>query len=114
VLGGGAWRRAAILAFGVLFGSCALVPLMGNNFVAPEDRGQFNIDIELPAGMRLEETARLSLAAEQELLEDPEFVTLYSRAGSRGAATSSAGARWRCPRPSVPAPRTTSRLPCAP
>jgi hydrophobe/amphiphile efflux-1 (HAE1) family protein len=80
------WRMAvaALLAFGVLFGSCALMPLMGNNFVAPEDRGQFNVDIELPAGMRLEETARLSLAAEQELLQDPDFVTLYSRAGISG------------------------------
>lgn len=80
------WRMAlaGVMAFGVLFGSCALTPLMGNNFVAPEDRGQFNVDIELPAGMRLEETARLSLAAERELLEDPEFVTLYARAGVSG------------------------------
>ncbi len=80
------WRMAVagILAFGVLFGSCALTPLMGNNFVAPEDRGQFNVDIELPAGLRLEESARLSLLAERALLEDHDFVTLYSRVGAGG------------------------------
>jgi hydrophobe/amphiphile efflux-1 (HAE1) family protein len=80
------WRMAlvSILAFGMFFGSCALVPMMGSEFVAPEDRGQFNVDIELPAGTRLEETARLSLAAEQELAADPRFVTVYARAGMAG------------------------------
>ncbi|GAB4206578.1 MAG: efflux RND transporter permease subunit [Sandaracinaceae bacterium] len=80
-------RRMALiaaLAFGMLFGSGALVPMMGNEFVSPEDRGQFNVDIELPAGTRLEETARLSLAAEQELVQDPLFVTVYARAGAAG------------------------------
>lgn len=80
------WRMglAAVLAFGVLFGSCALLPLMGNNFVAPEDRGQFHVDIELPAGTRLEESARLSLEAEREVLRDPDFVTLYAKVGGSG------------------------------
>ncbi|MBK8408862.1 MAG: efflux RND transporter permease subunit [Sandaracinaceae bacterium] len=75
---------ALLFAFGVAFSSCALVPLMGSEFTAPEDRGQFNIDIELPAGTRLEEASRLSLPAERELVADPNMVTLYSRVGSGG------------------------------
>ena len=70
-----------ILAFGALFGSFALVPLMGSEFTSPEDRGQYNVDIELPAGTRLEESARLSLAAEQELAADPRFITVYAQSG---------------------------------
>lgn len=77
---------ALVLAFGTAFSSCALVPLMGSEFTSPEDRGQFNIDIELPAGTRLEEASRLSLPAEQELIADPNMVTLYTRIGSGGRA----------------------------
>jgi hydrophobe/amphiphile efflux-1 (HAE1) family protein len=73
-----------VLAFGTLFGSCTLVPLMGSEFTSPEDRGMYNVDIDLPAGTRLEESARLSLAAERELVADPRFVTIYAQAGVSG------------------------------
>jgi hydrophobe/amphiphile efflux-1 (HAE1) family protein len=75
---------AALLALGALIGSVGLMPFMGNEFTSPEDRGQFNVDIELPAGTRVEESARLSLAGEQEVLADPNYVTLYARAGQAG------------------------------
>ncbi|MBX3269086.1 MAG: efflux RND transporter permease subunit [Sandaracinaceae bacterium] len=77
------WAMAAVLIGGVgmLMGSCALIPLMGSEFAAPEDRGMFNVDIELPAGTRLEEAARLSLPAELELQADPRFVTVYAQVG---------------------------------
>lgn len=73
-----------VFAFGALFGSCALVPLMGNEFASPEDRGMYNVDIELPAGTRLEESARLSLPAELELAADPRFITTYAQSGVGG------------------------------
>jgi multidrug efflux pump subunit AcrB len=57
---------------------------MGNEFTSPEDRGQFNVDIELPAGTRIEESARLALPAELELAADPDMLTIYSRVGSSG------------------------------
>lgn len=80
------WRMAGVfvLAFGALFSSCALMPYMGSEFTSPEDRGQFNVDIELPAGTRLEETARLSLEGERELLANDDFVTVYARVGAGG------------------------------
>jgi len=70
-----------VLAIGGLMGSCSLVPLMGSEFAAEEDRGQYTVDIELPAGLRLEESARRSLPAEQELSADPRFITVYSQVG---------------------------------
>ena len=73
-----------LLAFGTLFASFALVPLMGNDFASPEDRGMFNVDIELPAGTRLEETSSRSAPAEDELLQDDRFVTLYAQSGVSG------------------------------
>lgn len=75
-----------VLSFGALFGSCALVPLMGSEFTSPEDRGMYNVDIDLPAGTRLEESARLSLPAERELMADPRFVTVYAQVGVNGRA----------------------------
>ncbi|MDQ3036281.1 MAG: efflux RND transporter permease subunit, partial [Myxococcota bacterium] len=81
------WRMGAILALAVVsfLGSTMLVPMMGSEFTAAEDRGQYNVDIELPAGTRLGESARLSLAAERELREQPELTNLYARIGSGGA-----------------------------
>jgi hydrophobic/amphiphilic exporter-1 (mainly G- bacteria), HAE1 family len=81
------WRMGLVLAgaLAALMGSFALVPMMGNEFTAPEDRGMFNVDIELPAGTRLEESARLSTLAERELSQDPLIVNLYSRAGVNGS-----------------------------
>ncbi len=69
------------MAFAGLFGSCSLVPLMGSEFAAEEDRGQYMVDIELPAGTRLEESARQSLPAELELTADPRYLTVYSQVG---------------------------------
>ncbi len=88
-------RNMAVVGLGavvVLFGSCSLVPLMGTEFVAAEDRSQFMVYIELPAGTSLEETSRLSLGAERALRSDPMFVTLYSTVGPQGDSNK---AEWR-------------------
>jgi HAE1 family hydrophobic/amphiphilic exporter-1 len=81
------WRMALVLVLAVLafVGSGQLAGMMGSEFTAAEDRGMFNIDIELPAGTRLEESARLSLEAEEDLRRDPIFTTVYARAGVNGS-----------------------------
>jgi multidrug efflux pump subunit AcrB len=81
------WRMGVVLvvACASLVGSFALVPRMGTDFMPRQDRGQFNVDIELPAGTRLEESARLSHAAELELARDPRIVNVYARVGTNGA-----------------------------
>src|SRR5690606_19357391 len=78
---------ALVLAatFVAFMGSQMLVPLMGSEFTSAEDRGQFNVDIELPAGTRLEESSRLSRLAELELGQDPLMRNIYVRVGVNGA-----------------------------
>jgi hydrophobic/amphiphilic exporter-1 (mainly G- bacteria), HAE1 family len=65
---------------------------LGNEFMNSEDRGQFVADIELPAGTSLDETARLTHAAERELLEDKNFVTILSTLGPNGETNK---VKWR-------------------
>jgi HAE1 family hydrophobic/amphiphilic exporter-1 len=80
------WRMALGLGltfFAFVF-SIGLMPLMGSEFAAAEDRGMYNVDVDLPAGTRLEETARLSLAAERELSADPRFINVYAQSGVSG------------------------------
>jgi len=100
------WRMGLVLglAVGALFGSFALVPLMGSEFTSPEDRGQFNVDIELPAGTRLEETARLSERAEAELARVEHITNVYARVGLNGATNQ---VTWRV----VAVPKTERDIP---
>ena len=80
-------RNMAIVGFGafcMLMGSCKLSEIMGAEFMTLEDRGQFSAIIQLPAGTALEETGRLSLAAEQELANDPRIETVYAIVGAEG------------------------------
>jgi hydrophobe/amphiphile efflux-1 (HAE1) family protein len=81
-----------VLAFLSFVGMGQIMKLMGNEFVNAEDRSQFVVDIELPAGTSLEETARLTAPAEQKLLADKRFVTVYS---TLGVDTESNKVKWR-------------------
>jgi HAE1 family hydrophobic/amphiphilic exporter-1 len=66
--------------------------LMGSEFVNSEDRSQFVVEAELPAGTALSETSRLSAAAESELLKTPEIQVLSSTVGVDGEPNK---IRWR-------------------
>jgi hydrophobic/amphiphilic exporter-1 (mainly G- bacteria), HAE1 family len=79
----------ALLSLG---GALWLGGKLGNEFVAAEDRGQFLVDLELPAGTSVEETDRISSAAERALLEDPRFTVVYAVIGTDGEPTR---ASWR-------------------
>lgn len=79
-------------SLGSLFLMGAVAGIMGNEFVSSEDRAQFVVDIELPAGTSLTETSRLGAGAERRLLENPDIVTLYSTIGPDGQANK---LKWR-------------------
>lgn len=66
--------------------------LMGSDFVNPEDRGQFVVDLELPAGTKLDETARIALAGERKLLENKHVLTVLSTLGPDGDSNK---VKWR-------------------
>ncbi len=79
-------------ALGLLVGSFGLLVLMGSEFTAPEDRGQFIMSIDLPAGTSLTETSARLERAEKEVSADKRFVNVYSTIGVLG---DSHRAEWR-------------------
>lgn len=80
------WRMTMVVsvAIAALFFSFSLAGIMGSEFMTTEDRGQFNVIIELPAGTSLEETAQRLYQAELEIASDPRFITVYSTVGDQG------------------------------
>ena len=73
------------LAIGALVVMGCVGKLMGNEFVNAEDRGQFVVDVELPAGTSLDETDRVSALAEQKLLDRPRGQAGLRHASARTA-----------------------------
>ncbi|MBM4343744.1 MAG: efflux RND transporter permease subunit [Deltaproteobacteria bacterium] len=69
------------LAVAALVGASQLAGLMGTDFVAQEDRAQFVVDVELEPGTSLTESARLTLAAELDILKNKNVLTTYSKIG---------------------------------
>jgi len=100
------WVGAFSLGALVLMGF--IMSLMGNEFVSAEDRAQFVVDVELPAGTSLDEADRLSALAEKKLLADKDVKLVYSVVGENGEANR---AKWRVVttgkslRPDVPLPQ---------
>ena len=71
-------RKTVMLAASALFvGSIALTPLMGKEFMTPEDRGEFRVILEAPAGTSIEEMDRVTSRAEELVRGNPEVKTLF-------------------------------------
>jgi len=70
------------LAIGSLFFMGYVMKLTGQEFVNAEDRGQFVVEAELPAGTSLEETARVTESVERELLAHPEIRVVFASLGA--------------------------------
>jgi hydrophobe/amphiphile efflux-1 (HAE1) family protein len=80
------------LAIGSLFFMSYIAKLTGSEFVNAEDRGQFVLEAELPAGTALAETSRLASGAEQQLLQDPNVKVVFATIGPNGEVNK---AKWR-------------------
>jgi hydrophobe/amphiphile efflux-1 (HAE1) family protein len=81
-----------VLAVLALVGTGQVAKVMGADFVSPQDRAQFNVDVELPAGTSLEETSRQNRRAVDELLQDKLVTMVVSTVGPGGDANK---LRWR-------------------
>lgn len=81
-----------IVAFSSFIAMFPIAGLAGVDFVNQEDRSQFVVDVELPAGTKLTETAAIVAPAEQELLADKRFRTLLSVLGPDGEVNK---VKWR-------------------
>lgn len=69
------------LAIGSLFFMGYISKLVGSEFVNAEDRAQFVVEAELPAGTSLEETERWAAVADAEMLKHPQFKTVFATVG---------------------------------
>lgn len=76
-------HRVLVVALSaVLFlGSLGLTSVMGTEFLPVTDRGEFMVDIELPAGASVHETERRVKEAESIIREHPHIRSIYSRVG---------------------------------
>jgi HAE1 family hydrophobic/amphiphilic exporter-1 len=94
MLGWAVRHKLAVGAFAVLSMVFMgwVTSLMGSEFVNSEDRSQFVVESELPAGTALAETSRLSAIAENELLKTPDIQVLSSTVGVDGEPNK---IRWR-------------------
>jgi multidrug efflux pump subunit AcrB len=80
-------RKTVVLAATALFvGALALVPLMGAEFLAQEDRGEFRIALEAPAGTALGEMDRVTREVEAAVREHREIRSLVTTVGPGGEA----------------------------
>jgi hydrophobe/amphiphile efflux-1 (HAE1) family protein len=79
----------AIASFVLMF---PIAGLTGVDFVNQEDRGQFVVDIELPAGTKLSETGATLQPAETKMMADKRFTTILSTLGPNGEVNK---VKWR-------------------
>ncbi|MEN9579597.1 MAG: hypothetical protein RJA70_2606 [Pseudomonadota bacterium] len=88
--------RRKLIVGGLAIGSLVFMGyisgLTGQEFVNAEDRGQFVLEAELPAGTSLAESAALSRVVEGSLLKHPEIVVVYTSIGDDGQSNK---VKWR-------------------
>ncbi|MBS2020610.1 MAG: efflux RND transporter permease subunit [Deltaproteobacteria bacterium] len=101
-------RHKALVGVGAFVSFILMFPiagLTGVDFVNQEDRSQYVVDIELPAGTKLSETAARVSPAETEMMKDPRFVTVLSTLGPNGEVNK---VKWRVV--TVPKDKRTASL----
>jgi len=82
-------KTTLVLALAVFVGSLAMVGsgLVGSEFMPSIDMGAFNINIELPQRVTLEENDRVVRDIERGLLSRPEIETVYTKVGYDSQST---------------------------
>jgi hydrophobic/amphiphilic exporter-1 (mainly G- bacteria), HAE1 family len=85
-------RRKKITIFlsvALLVGSLALMAtgIVGSEFMPGIDRGEFNINMELPERVTLEENDQIVRGIEKDLLSRPEIATVYTKVGYDSQST---------------------------
>ncbi len=65
----------------IFVGSLALIPLMGNEFVAAADRGEFRVALEAPAGTSVAQMRRIAEQAEALVRKSDQVKAIYTVIG---------------------------------
>ncbi len=77
------WQVLGIAAV-VFFASLSTLGVMGTEFVPVEDRGQFEINAELPPGTSFEQSVEMVAGLEKTIREIPEVRQVFSTVGVNG------------------------------
>lgn len=64
-----------------LVGAFALVPMLGFEFIPPEDRGQFQVNVELPTGSSLAQSAEVTFDLAKKMREAPGVLSTFATVG---------------------------------
>lgn len=76
-------KTVAGAATALFVGSIALASTMGSEFFTPEDRGEFMIDLEAPAGTSLDAMDRTTAEVEAIVRRNPEVRSVVTTVGPR-------------------------------
>ncbi len=77
------WQTLGIAA-GIFFASLSTLAFIGTEFVPVEDRGQYEINVELPPGTSFEQGVEFVSTIEQKVQEIPEIRQIFSTVGVNG------------------------------
>jgi hydrophobic/amphiphilic exporter-1 (mainly G- bacteria), HAE1 family len=77
------WQVVGIAAV-VFFASLSTLAVMGTEFVPVEDRGQYEINIELPPGTSFEQAEEMVASVETQVQAIPEVRQVFSTVGLNG------------------------------
>ena len=83
------------LAFLILLGAAALVPMLGLDLIPTISQGEFGVRVELPEGTPLPVTDRFVAGVQEVLSGDPRVEDFSSIAGGAGLALSQSSDRHR-------------------
>ncbi len=75
------WKTAAV-TLAVIVIALAAASRLGNDFMTPEDRAQFIVELKLPVGSSLSESVARGEMAEERLRKLPDVTDLYTLAGA--------------------------------
>ena len=82
------WKSLAV-ASAVFFISLSSVTIMGTEFVPAEDRGEFQVIVELPPGTSFDESVANVARVEQAVRKIPEVTQIFSTVGADGQVRAS-------------------------
>lgn len=74
-------KTVIVTALGLFILAIVLARLMGSEFVAKEDRGEFDISLEMPAGTSFAAMDDVVRRTERLVAQDPDYVRMYTVVG---------------------------------
>ena len=77
------WKVVAS-AVAIFVVSMSSITIIGTEFVPPEDRGEFQVIVDLPPGVSFDESVREIAKVEREVLATPEVRQVFSTVGVQG------------------------------